>query len=146
MSIFGTQQLTSMDEMANSNQVLEAFFVDDIMRMNSDQIKEFCESEDAKILEEKAVLKKPTLMRLSKQDDLKRRTKIIAYQLAKADNYTSWNKLVKYTALRKEAIADIMKKYGARAEKIAKTAQKNYIKVASKTKATAEEKAAANTH
>lgn len=146
MSIFGTQQLTSMDEMANSNQVLEAFFVDDIMRMNSDQIKEFCESEEAKILEEKAVLKKPTLMRLSKQDDLKRRTKIIAYQLAKADNYTSWNKLVKYTALRKEAIADIMNKYGGRAEKIAKTAQKNYIKVASKTKATAKEKAAANAH
>nr|DAG94175.1 MAG TPA: hypothetical protein [Herelleviridae sp.] len=146
MSIFGTQQMVSMDEMANSNQVLEAFFTDDLIRMNSDQIKEFCESEEAKILEEKAVLKKPTLMRLSKQDDLHRRTKLIAYQLAKADNYIAWKKLVKYTALRKESIADIMKKYGPRAEKIAKTAQKNYIQVASKTKATAQDRAAANAH
>lgn len=144
MSIFGTQQISTIEEAANSNAVLESFFIDDLIRMNSDQIKEFCESEEAKILEEKAVLKKPTLMRLSKQDDLHRRTKLIAYQLAKADNYTSWNKLVKYTALRKEAIADIMKKYGPRAEKIAKTAQKNYIKTASKVKATAEDRAATN--
>lgn len=132
MSLYGAQTLTSMDEAATSDRVLEMFIVDDIIRQSSDQIKEFCESEEARILQEKAVLKKPTMMRLSKQDDAKRRVKLIAYQLAKDANDPEWNKLKKYTALRKESIAKIMKKYGSKAERLAKISQKNYIATAKK--------------
>lgn len=137
MSLFGTTQMVSMEQAANSDAVLEMFYVDDILRMNSDKIHEFCESEEAKILQEKAVLKKPTMMRLSKQDDEKRRIKLMAYQLAKEDNDPNWIKLKKHTAQRKEDIAKIMAKYGSRAEKMAKIAQKNYIKSASKVSAAA---------
>ena len=132
MSLYGTDSLTSVEELANSNTILEMLFTDDILRLNDEQIKEFCTSESAKILEEKAVLKKPTLVRLSKADDEKRRIKLIAYQLAKDANDPEWTKLKTYTAKRKESINKIMKKYGNKAKKIAKLAQKNYINTAKK--------------
>lgn len=137
MSLYGSEFLVSMEQAANSNTVLEMFLVDDILRQSSDQIKQFCESEEAKILQEKAVLKKPTMMRLSKEDDAKRRIKLMAYQLAKESKDPEWEKLKKYTALRKQSIAKIMKKYSPRAEKMAKIAQKKYIATASKVSAEA---------
>lgn len=141
--LYGAKPVDSIEKIGNSSELLEAFFVDDILRLSSDDIKTFCESEEAKILEEKAVLKKPTMMRLSKADDEKRRIKLTAYQLAKEANDPEFAKLKKYTALRKQSINKIMNKYGTKAAKIAKVAQKNYIKTASKvkdTKATDEKK------
>ena len=140
MGLFGTDALVSMEEAAKSDRILEMFFVDDLLRQSSDQIREFCESEEAKILQEKAVLKKPTMMRLSKEDDAKRRVKLMAYQLAKEANDPEWAKLKKFTALRKESIAKIMKKYGAKAERMAKIAQKNYIATAQKVSSNTSEK------
>ena len=135
MSLYGTKPVDSIEKIGNSKEILEAYFVDDIIKMSSDDIKSFCESEEAKILVEKAVLSKPTMMRLDKKSDEVRRTKLIAYQLAKAANDPNWAKLVKYQKLRKESIQKIMDKYGTKAAKIAKVAQKNYIKTASKVKA-----------
>ena len=132
MSLYGTSQLSSMEAAANSDAVLEMLFVDDILRGTSEQIKEFCESEEAKILQEKAILKKPTMIRLSKADDEKRRVKLMAYQLAKEANDPEWTKLKTYTEKRKASISKIMQKYGPKAERMAKIAQKNYIATASK--------------
>jgi hypothetical protein len=140
MSLYGTSQLASIEEAANSPAILESFFVDDLIRMKEEDVKKFCESAECKILTEKQVLKKPTLMRLSKVDDERRRTKLIAYKLAKDANDPEWEKFKKYTALRKQSIQKIMRKYGNRAAKIAKIAQKNYISTASKIKATEPEK------
>lgn len=136
-TLFGSSQLATMDAVANSNEVLEMFFVDDILKGNSEQIREFCESEEAKILQEKSILKKPTLMRLSKADDEKRRVKLMAYQLAKEAGDPNWTKLKSFTSKRKDCIEKIMAKYGPKAEKMAKIAQKNYIATASKVSASA---------
>ena len=138
--LYGATPTESIEKIGNSNELLEAFFVDDILRQSSYDIKTFCESEEAKILEEKAVLKKPTMMRLSKEDDKKRRIKLVAYQLAKEANDPEFAKLKKYTALRKQSINKIMNKYGTKAAKIANVAQKNYIKTASKVKDAKESK------
>jgi hypothetical protein len=139
MSLYGAKPIDNIEKIGNSREILEAFFVDDIIRMPSDDIKTFCESEEAKILVEKAVLTKPTMMRLDKKSDAMRRTKLIAYQLAKENNDPNWAKLVKYQKLRKECIQKIMDKYGNKASKVAKVAQKNYIKTASKVKDAAKE-------
>lgn len=130
--LYGTKPIDSIEKIGNSNELLEAFLVDDVIRQSSDDIKKFCESEEARILEAKNMLKKPTMMRLSKQDDFNRRVKLVAYQLAKEANDPNFAKLKKYTSLRKECIAKIMQKYSTKAEKIAKVAQKNYMKTASK--------------
>ena len=139
MALYGTEQINTTEAIGNSNELLEAFIVDDVIRGDSASIKAFCESETAKILMEKSVLKKPTMMRLSKADDEKRRVKLAAYTLAKEAKDPEFAKLQKYTALRKQSIEKIMKKYGTKAERVAKIGQKNYIKVASKSGNSAEE-------
>jgi hypothetical protein len=89
-NLYGTSHITSIEEMADSNVVMELFTIDDVLRGTTEDIQKFCESEEAQILVEKQVLSKPTLHRLSKQDDLKRRIKLIAYQMAKASNDPAW--------------------------------------------------------
>jgi hypothetical protein len=128
MSLYGAKPIDNIEKIGNSREILEAFFVDDIIRMPSDDIKTFCESEEAKILVEKAVLTKPTMMRLDKKSDAMRRTKLIAYQLAKENNDPNWAKLVKATKAKKMYKNKILTKYGKKAERVAKIAQKNYIK------------------
>lgn len=144
MTFYGANHISSIDEIANDDALLELFIIDDVLRGNQDQVRNFCESEEAKILMEKQVLNKPTLHRLSKQDDLKRRIKLISYQLAKQENSPLWAKLVKYQGLKKQYAQKILDKYGTKAERIAKIAQKNYIQKAKKVQATAAETKAQN--
>ena len=140
--LYGTSLVTSVEEMANSNALLELFYVDDILRGTSEEIKEFCESEEAQVLVEKQVLNKPTLHRLSKIDDLKRRQKLAAYMLASAAKDPLFAKLVKYQKLKKQYSNQILKKYANKALRIAKLNQKDYIKKAKAVKATASERKA----
>lgn len=132
MGLYGANPLKTLESEATSEAVMEMFLVDDILRMPSKNIRTFCESEEAQVLVEKAVLKKPTMMRLSKADDKRRRIKLIAYKLAKEGNSPHYRKLKDYTAKRKVEINAIMKQYGSKAEKMAQIAQKEYIKTASK--------------
>jgi predicted AAA+ superfamily ATPase len=87
---------------------------------------------EAEALVEAQVLRKPTLMRLSKKDDEARRKKLAAFQLAKEAKDPLWDKLVKNRVMEKKLIAAIMKKYGMKAERVAKVSQKEYIKTAGK--------------
>ena len=130
MGLYGANAIATLESTATSNAVMEMFLVDDLLKGPSDKVQEFCVSEAAQVLMERQVLKKPTLMRLSKADDEKRRIKLMAYQLAKTSNSPHYAKLKKYTALRKQEINAIMKQFGPKAEKMAKIAQKEYIKTA----------------
>ena len=132
MAIYGSNQLSAVTEGVNMQGLVEMFAYDDISRGTEEQIKEFCESAEAKALLEKGVFKKPTLMRLGKADDLKRRQKLTAFELAKQANDPLWTKLVKNRKQEKMLIGKIMNKYGNKADKVAKVAQKNYIKAARK--------------
>ena len=137
--LYGTSHVTSVEEMAQSNALMELYLVDDVLRGTSEEIKEFCESTEAQVLVEKQVLNTSTLHRLSKADDLKRRTKIAAYMLAKANNDPNFTKLVKYQKLKKQYSNAILKRYASKAARIAKLNQKEYIKNARSMKATKEE-------
>lgn len=111
---------------------VELMAYDDISRGDSEQIQEFCNSTIAQVLQEKQVLNKGTLMRLSKSDDEKRRIKLVAYHLAKSNKDPDWEKMCEHRKKWKIYRGKIMKKYGNRAIKIAKAAQKEYIKKAKK--------------
>ena len=69
-------------------------------------------------------------MRLGQADDLKRRQKLTAYELAKQAKDPLWTKLVENRKKEKELIKKIMQKYGNKADKVAKIGQKEYIKQA----------------
>ena len=132
-----TGNVVSLEEIANSNAMLEMMIVDDVIRGNQQEIREFCESPTAKILQEKQVLRKPTMMRLSKQDDQIRRTKLAVYALAKAAKDPDYKKLKMYIKGKKAMTAKLMKKYGNKGQRVANIAQKNYIKVAASNNAPA---------
>lgn len=129
--IFGTSDLKDTYNV-DMNALVEAFLYDDISRGSTEEIKEFCESEAAQVLVEKGVLKKPTLMRLGKEDDKRRRETLACYQLAKESGDPLWKKLAKNRVQEKKLIAAIKKKYMTKARKIATVGQKEYIKVAAK--------------
>jgi hypothetical protein len=134
MSIYGSDVIGSVTENVDMTALVEKFLYDDISRGSDEQIKEFCASPEAQALLEKGVFKKPTLMRLGKADDLKRREKLTAFELAKQNNDPLWKKLKDNRKKEKSLIAKIMAKYGNKANKISKIAQKDYIKAAKSVK------------
>lgn len=111
---------------------VELMAYDDISRGDSEQIKEFCQSDVAQVLMEKQVLNKGTMMRLSKADDEKRRIIMISYRLAKEANDPEYTKMITNRAKWKENKRKILQKYSQKAKKIAIESQKEYIKRARK--------------
>ena len=128
--------IMDLEKLAESDDIMSLLIVDEILHGTSDQIHEFCESAEMEALLERNVLKKPTLIRLSKIDDQKRRTKLMAYQLAKESNDPNWTKLKKIMVMKKQTIRKIMSKYGPKATRLSKLSQKAYIKKARALKAT----------
>lgn len=134
MGLFSNDVIERIDEdfMNEDNSIIEAFIVDDVLKMDSDSIKEWCESDEASALIEAQVLRKPTMMRLSKQDDERRRAKIVAYNMAKEANDPLYRKMIKYRQLWKQTSNKIMEKYGNKADRVAKKKQQEYIRNYSK--------------
>lgn len=138
--LYGTSQITSVDEMAQDQELLELFLIDDVLRGTSEEIHNFCESEEAAILVEQGMLKKNALVRMNTlESDYNRRVKLTSYRLAKAANDPKFTKLVKFSRLKKQYANEIYAKYGKKAARIAKGAQKEYIKNARSAKSKADD-------
>lgn len=90
--------------------------------------KAIAESEEAAILEAKGMIGRKTLIRLNKNDDVTRRTSAAAYQMAKDANDPLWKKLMFHMEKKNEYKEKILKKYNAKAIRVAKKSQKDYLK------------------
>ena len=133
--LFGSDEFERLNgDLNSSRNIQKSFLVDDLSRLPSEQLKEFCESDEAKALVEANVLRKPTLVRLSKKDDETRRIKIAAYEICKEENPNLWKKLADNRVKEKKLINQIMTLYRSRAIKKARAEQKEYIKTAKKVK------------
>lgn len=140
--LYGASHISSIEEAANDNALMELYLIDDVLRGTDEQISKFCESEQASILVEQGVLKKNALVRMNTiESDFNRRVKLTSYQLAKENKDPNFAKLVKYSALKKEYANKILEKWGKQAARIAKVAQKNYIKKMKSTTASSEKEA-----
>ena len=131
MSLFNAETIEGISESfedAALEQVVESFIVDEVCKMNDEDIKAWCESEEASVLIESNVLKKNTAMRLSKADDFKRREKIAAYALARQAGDPLYTRLLKSRAAWKMYSNKIMAKYGTKANRLAKKGQATYMK------------------
>ena len=51
-NLYGTTQITSVDEMAQRDEIIECLLVDDVLQGSSEDIKKFCESAEAQADEE----------------------------------------------------------------------------------------------
>ena len=128
MGMFSTNNIISEDTgLNNPDELMGYFIVDEVSRMSDEDKKAFLESEECKILQERNVLKKKTLVRLNKNDDLTRRKKMAAFQIAKDNHWKEWDLLVKNRIKERQLIAKIVQKAGMKAEKAAKIQQKNYL-------------------
>lgn len=108
--------------------IFEQCLIEEASHFNNDQMKMFLESDLCKTLVTEGKMRKNTIVILSKKDDEARRVKMIAMQLAKEANDPLWEKLRKNRVIERDLLNKIMKKYGSKARKIAKTQQKEWIK------------------
>lgn len=116
------------EEFADPNVLVEALIVDEISHLPQEKIQEFCQPGGVgEVLVQEGKLKKKTLVRLSKKDDLTRRTKMGALMLAKEKNDPLYQKLVINRAKKRELVDKIMQKYGNKGAKVARQAQAEYL-------------------
>ena len=107
---------------------LEACIVDEVSHLSDEKIQEFCQSPEAEALVEAGVMRKKTLVRLSKKDDFSRRRTMAAFTIAREKKDPLWSKLVKNRVQERKLIGEIVKKYGSKADRVAKAGQKEYLK------------------
>lgn len=118
-------------ELKNPKELEEAIVYAELSRRLDDDTREaFLASNECKELEEAGLVSKRTLIRLSKADDVRRRRKMAAFQIAKEKNDPLWKALVKNRVRERALIKGIMSKYHSTAERNAKVAQRAYLKVA----------------
>ena len=129
MSIFGPDANANLIEgNFNKEEFLEQCIYDEISRLPQERIQEFVKSEQAEVMVNEGVITKRTLVRLSKTDDLERRTGMAALQLAKDADDALFNQLVKNRIKEKELLEKIKNKYYNKATKVAKIGQKDFLK------------------
>lgn len=133
MGIIASFNESSQMSETSMKALIESFLLDDLSRLNEVQIAEFCAPGGAgEALVEAKVLGKNTMVRLSKTDDLERRITMTAMQMARDNNDPLFEKLALNRVKEKELLQKIRGKYGMKAEKEAKIAQKEYIKTMKK--------------
>lgn len=116
------------NEIRDPKELERAYLFDELARMSDEDKKAFAESEEFKKLSEAGLISKRTLVRLSKTDDVSRRRKMAAFQIAKDKKDPLWAQLVKNRIKERALIKSIMAKYGTAAERSARTSQKAYLK------------------
>lgn len=129
MSIFNVNEsnFEDMNDITISDTLREALIYDELSHLPEAELEAFLNSEECEAMCEEGMVSRRTLVRLSKNDDLSRRTTVAAMDLAKKNNDPLWDKLVKVNKKKKELVAAIVRKYNAKAAKSARIAQKEYI-------------------
>lgn len=117
------------EELKNPDALMEMFIVDEISHLPDELIQEFCEEGGLgeRLLQEGKLRSKNTLVRMSKNDDLSRRTIMACLQLAKDNNDPLWKKLVVNRQRKNDLKNKIVKKYKSKAEKVAKKSQLEFL-------------------
>lgn len=131
MGIFTTGSITESisDVFKNPNKIFESSLMMEAMSWTDEQIKEFCAPGGiGEELVSEGKLSKKTIMRLSKKDDLSRRTKKMCLDLARENNDPLWDQLAKNRIKERELIAKIVHKYSSKGSRLAVQAQKDFIK------------------
>ena len=128
MSIFKETVMDNDNELTLSDSFVESCICAEFCALTDEGRKAFMESAECEALIQEGLISKKTLVRLSKNDDLARRTKMAAFELAKQNNDPLWVKLKENRIKEKKLIAAIVQKYGTKSTNIAKKSQKEYIK------------------
>ena len=131
MGMFSTGIITESIEQVFSdpNAIISQMIEMEVSQLPQEKIQEFCAPGGVgETLVAEGKLSKRTIVRLSKKDDLSKRKKMAALNLAKQNNDPLWDKLAMNRVKERELIAKIMAKYGNKAQKVAVQSQKDFLK------------------
>ena len=119
-----------MEETCNTDELMEAFIIDEISHLPDSLIQEFCEPGgvgDQLVMEGK-LRSKNTIVRMAKKDDYERRVTMACMQIAKDNKDPEWKKLVTWQQKKNASKAKIIRKWRSKAERIAKKSQQAFLK------------------
>ena len=119
------------ESFSDMDSIIEMLIVDEVAHMDPALRKEFFEEGVAEQLVSEGKLRNKTIMRLSKQDDLTRRSKQFSLQAAKEHNDPNFAKLIQLRIKEKDLLGKIHKRWGMAGEKMAKKSQKEFLNPAS---------------
>ena len=107
----------------------EAYVISELARQDTQTISEFCSAGgEGELMVEAGKLRKKTLVRLGKNDDLTRRETMASLVLAKKNKDPLWDKLALNRVKERELLGKIKQKYSSKATRLAKTGQQEYLK------------------
>ena len=131
MGVYGVQdgEIKLEASLQNPNELLESFIYDGLNKLSDDKKKEFVSSNEATALLEKGLIGRRTLVKLSKSDDIERRIGMAAIQMAKEKNDPIYDQLIKNRIKERDLLSKINTKYSNNAIRVAKAAQKEYLKM-----------------
>lgn len=116
-------------DLKNPNELLECYIFDEVSRLSQEKIQEFCAPGGVgEALINEGKFSRKSLVRLSKVDDIERRTTMAAFDIAKQKRDPLWAALAKNRIKERQLINNIMKKYGMQAKNVAKIGQREYLK------------------
>ena len=120
----------SLDQVfADPNQIISQMIEEEVSQLPYEKIQEFCAPGGVgEQLVAEGKLHKRTIVRLSKKDDLSKRRKMAALNLARENKDPLWDKLALNRVKERELIEKIMIKYGTKANKVAVQSQKEFLK------------------
>lgn len=123
-----SNQDTIQENFSDPNEIVEMLIVDEVSQLSDESIQEFCKSGGVgEQLVQEGKLKNKTLVRLSKKDDLSRRSMMMAMKLAKENNDPLFDKLAANRVKERDLLNKIQQKYGNKGERLAKVAQTEYL-------------------
>lgn len=131
MSMFTTGIITETIEntFSDPNAVIGQMIEMEVSQLPYEKIEEFCAPGGVgEQLVAEGKISKKTIVRLSKKDDISRRKKVAAFNLARENNDPLWDKLALNRVKERELIEKIVTKYGNKAQKIAVQSQKDFLK------------------
>ena len=110
----------------------EAFIYEQLASLSDEDKKAFIMSEECTILEQKGMIGRKTIVRLNKNDDMNRRTTMAAFVICRDSKDPLWNKYLVARMKERKLRTAIIKKYSAKAIRLAKEAQREYLSGKSK--------------
>jgi len=131
MGMFTTGVITEKieDVFSDPNAIISQMIEMEVSELPQEKIEEFCQPGGVgEELVSEGKLSRKTIVRLSKKDDLSKRKKMIAFNLAKENNDPLWDKLALNRVKERELINKIMTKYGNKSQRLAVQSQKEFLK------------------
>ena len=134
MGLFGPNRNSIQESYENDfadvdmQKYISECILDELEGLPDDRTQEFINSNEAAQMIEEGLIGKNTLVRLSKTDDLSRRIKLAALQLAEDKEDKLFEKWQYFRSKVKEYEDKIAEKYSMKSTRMAKIAQRDYLK------------------